>query len=114
MNQTSTDLANRRVERRRRPRTGVRVTCLKGVLGLGTNLAVAVLDASETGIRILARAPLEKGQEIEISVVGPGRGRPHVHAADVVWCVPAADNNYCVGAHFHERLSYANLHDICV
>jgi hypothetical protein len=89
------------------------VKCLKGKLGLGKNLATELLDASETGIQLRLTTALNKGQEIEVNVVGPGRGRPCSHLAEVQWCVPAADGSYCVGARFHSRLRYADLQDIC-
>ncbi len=113
MSTTASDVSNRRVEPRRRARGNVRIGCMKGKLGLGMNLAFALLDASETGVRLIVTTALEKGQEIEVNFVGPARGKPCKQLAEVMWCVPAADGRFCVGARFHHRLSYSDLQDVC-
>jgi hypothetical protein len=104
---------NRRIVRRREPRGGVQIRCVKGTLGLGPNLALSVLDVSETGIRLTVKQPLSIGQEVEISLVGAARGRIEKSVADVIWCVAAADGTHCVGARFRRRLAYADLQELC-
>jgi hypothetical protein len=50
--------SNRRASRRLRPRGKVKVTCRKGTLDLGPNVAVGLLDVSETGCRVMLREAL--------------------------------------------------------
>jgi hypothetical protein len=60
--------ANRRGSRRQQAKKSAAATCQKGSLGLGANLALSVLDVSETGIRLLARAALRTGQQVVITL----------------------------------------------
>jgi hypothetical protein len=76
---------------------------------LGANIAVPVLDISETGIRLMVKSALDKGNETEVSIAGYGQSRPVKLPADVVWAVQAADGTYCIGARFQKRLTYAEL-----
>lgn len=103
---------NRRSSRRRTAKLSTKVTCFKGSLGLGHNLAVKVLDLSETGIRIVLKSALPTGQEIEVSLQGPYHCRPFKVLARVMWCVEAADGTFCVGAHFQKGLCYSGLLDM--
>jgi hypothetical protein len=96
--------------RRRAPKGNTKATCRRGVLGLGPNLALAILDVSEAGIRLRVRELLEPGQEVEIGLEGLANSRPLRVPASVVWCVPTAEGDYCVGLQFDRRLTYADLH----
>jgi hypothetical protein len=108
------DQPTKRVPKLRARRTPAknccRATCRRGSLGLGLNLALAILDVSETGIRLRVREALPPGQAIEVGLEGLGHARPVGLAAQVVWCVAAAEGDYCIGAHFERPLSYPNLH----
>lgn len=102
--------ANRRCTNRRQPRPSLKVFCRRGSTGLGPNIAVAILDLSETGVRLTAKAELNKGQEIEIELTFPGQNGTIKRLADVVWCVAAADEGiYCLGARFQKRLAYGEF-----
>jgi len=100
---------NRRVSIRRMPRGKPRVSCLKGSLGLGRNIGETVLDLSETGVRLVVSTALDDGQEIEVILQGQGQPSRIKVLANVVWCVPAADGRYCIGARFQKYLSYADF-----
>ena len=102
-------LANRRRDSRRIPRKSAQVLCLKGSLGLGANLALALLDLSATGVRLLVRSPLEKGQEIEVVLTLPGMAWSRRKLARVAWVQQQDDGTCCVGAEFQSRLSYADF-----
>ena len=108
MSQTAT-VRNRRLSRRKSPKGEVEVLCQKGRYGLGPNLALAVLDVSEAGIRLLLTAPLEHGQEFTLILSTPGRGRPLKAVARAVWSVETAAGTYCVGGSFERRLSFVDL-----
>jgi hypothetical protein len=85
---------------RRRPKPTTAVTCREERLLVGSNLAIAVLDISADGVRLIVRAALEKGQKIEVDLDGIGYCRPIKLAAEVIWSVPTADDNWCIGAKF--------------
>jgi hypothetical protein len=100
---------NRRRGQRRKPKHATQTQCFKGALGLGPNVALAALDVSEQGARLVLKEPLEPGQQAQIHLSGLGYRRPLKVLATVVWVVPAADGTYCVGLRFDKSLRYADL-----
>src|SRR6478609_8101400 len=98
--------ANRRASRRQRAKHSTTVTCQKGLLGLGRNLAHSLLDVSQTGIRLMTREPLEPGENVLIALQSFGQRRPHELPGNVVWCVPGADGCFCAGVRFERPLAY--------
>ena len=113
MSSSTTNTRDRRVNRRRFPRGGIKITCLRGSLGLGKNLAVSLLDISETGIRMVVSSALDARQEVEVTLIGPRQCRPIKVRGDVVWCVPAADGTFCIGARFQKRLRFGDFREVC-
>ena len=109
MNQTTTQVRNRRITLRRRPKRNVKSTCRKGTLDLGPNLAITVLDVSQTGIRLLTKEKLDSNQEVAVTLEGVHHHRPLRHAARVIWCMETADQKFCVGLCFEKRLPYGEL-----
>ena len=103
---------NRRRAIRRSPRRATKITCLKGVMGLGPNLALQLLDVAECGVRLVVKQEILKGQEVELTLQGMGHPRPLKLNAEVVWCVPTAEKTYCIGARFRKNLSYADLQQL--
>lgn len=97
---------NRRRCRRRPPRGRVRVTCRRGGLDLGPNLALSVLDLSEAGVRLVVKTPLEPGREVSVGLEGQSHSRPILRVGAVVWCLAAADGAYCIGVRFEKELPY--------
>jgi hypothetical protein len=95
--------------RRNPPKTTCKVSCRRGSVGLGPNLALAILDVSELGIRLRVREALDPRQEIEVGLEGLGHACPLRVPAQVVWCVAMADGFYCIGARFQSRLTYHDL-----
>jgi hypothetical protein len=100
MRETTSAQTDRRRAPRRRPKPTTAVTCRDDAFLVGPNLAVAVLDISAHGIRLIVRAALEKGQSIDLDLDGIGYCRPIQLSAKVVWSVPTADGNWCIGAKF--------------
>ena len=82
--------------------------CRKGTLGLGPNLTVRPLDLSENGIRVVLRAELPEGQEVEVLLHGSGFARPVKRVARVVWSVPVA-GGHCAGLRFDDCVGYADV-----
>jgi hypothetical protein len=109
MAQQPTDQKNRRRVLRRRPKHASRVACYKGPLGLGANLALELLDLSESGVRLRIKEALPCQQEVEVQLIGLGHSKPVKLRAVVAWCVPAADGSCCIGARFDKGLRYADL-----
>ncbi|SRR5579884_2146692 len=101
--------ASRRASRRQPAKRSTKITCQKGALGLGRNLAHEVLDISQTGIRLVAREALEPGQGVVVTLQTFGHGRPRELAGVVVWCVPGADGRFCAGVRFEKPLPYGEL-----
>ena len=111
MNQTQTALKNRRRSARRSTRRTTKVFC-HGPMGLGPNLAMKVLDVSETGVRLILKQEFSIGQELEVSLEGTGNRRPIRRVADVVWSVPTQDGHYCVGVSFRKPLQFVEMHQM--
>jgi hypothetical protein len=78
-------------------------------MGLGANLALGVLDISQTGVRLVVKAPLEKGQEIELNLFITGVSRSFKGLAEVAWCFTRADGSYIVGARFRHPIPYGDF-----
>ena len=97
---------NRRRVLRRPPKSRVRVTCRRGVLDLGPNLALSVVDLSEAGVRLLLNEPLEPGQLVSVGLEGQSHTRPTVRVGTVIWRLPAADGRHEVGVFFEKALPY--------
>jgi PilZ domain len=100
MNEPSAASSDRRQSRRQRPKASTEVTCRSEAVQVGANLALAVLDISADGIRLIVKSRLEKGQKIEVDLEGIGYSRPLKLDAEVVWSLATADGNWCVGAKF--------------
>jgi hypothetical protein len=101
--------ANRRASRRLAPKARVKVVCRKGSLDLGRNLALALLDASETGLRMALSQALEPGQDVSLTLDRPTGGPRITRVGMVVWAVPAADGSFIVGIHLQKHLPFADL-----
>jgi hypothetical protein len=97
---------------RRSPRGRVKIVCQRGTLELGPNLALAVLDISETGVRLRVKEALRPGQELSISLEGPCSIRPVRRIGRVVWSVPSADGTHCAGVNLDKRLDYREFLDL--
>jgi hypothetical protein len=97
---------------RRPPRGRVKVVCQRGALELGANLALAVLDVSETGVRLQLKEGLRPGQEVSITLEGPCSPRPVRRVGRVVWSVPSADGTHCAGVSLDKRLEYREFLDL--
>jgi hypothetical protein len=109
MSATNTAAANRRGSRRLPSRNKVRVTCRKGDMDLGPNLAVSLLDASQTGVRLALKTPLDMGQIVSLTLDAPSGSRPARGVGKIVWAVPAADGTCLVGVRLHKPLTYNEL-----
>jgi hypothetical protein len=103
---------NRRLSRRQQPKRTTKVTCRLGAAGTGPNLATALLDVSETGLRVLVKSALEAGTQVEITLESLWQRQPLRLPAAVVWCLATADGKQCAGLKFQKRLSYADFQSL--
>ena len=108
MTPSSSPKPNKRFAPRLPPKGSTRARCYRGPLGLGPNLALSVLDVSETGIRVILSNEVRQGQEIEINLENVAH-RPVKVLAEVIWAMPTPDGHFCVGARFQRHLAYADL-----
>ena len=100
MNEPTAASSDRRRSRRQRPKATTEVKCRTQPVRVDANLALAILDISADGIRMIVRSPLEKAQKIEVDLEGIGYCRPLKLDAEVVWALATADGNWCIGAKF--------------
>lgn len=100
---------NRRAALRRPPKQSTRVVCYKGSIGLGRNIALSLLDISESGARLVLSAALKKKQDVLVEITSVNSVRPIKMSATVVWSMPTADGNHCVGLQFNKLLNYSEL-----
>src|SRR5205085_2563167 len=82
------DARNRREEPRGEPRGRVEVTCRAGRSGQGPDLAMALLDVSTSGARLMVRNALPLGQVAEVCLYPESRSGGLRLTARVVWCHP--------------------------
>lgn len=104
--------ANRRSSPRRPVRPSSKVICYANSHGLGRNIALAVLDVSETGVRLRLKDAVKPGQEVQVVLLPPGHGREFKLPGVVVWCVAADDGSHLAGIRFEKALSYAVVQDM--
>ncbi len=109
---TTSPTVNRRASRRAPLRGTVRVECRKGSMGLGANLVHAPLDISETGVRLILKADLRQGQEVEVLITGGGFTKPVKKIGTIIWSLPTENNCYCAGVRFDGSLAFADLQNL--
>ena len=109
----STDQAGRpRLARRHSPACTLQIRCIKGMLGLGANLAIGVLDVSEDGAALLLRQCLQKGDEVQLEFSRVAHNWSCSVVAETVWCLPTADGQFCAGFNFNRRLAYRDIQQV--
>jgi hypothetical protein len=100
---------NRRRFRRLKTRRTIKAYCSRGLPGQKANLALEILDLSETGIRLLLKEPLRKDHHVELNLELITNRMPFRVQGRVVWCVAAADWTHCVGVQFYNPLGYGDF-----
>ena len=100
---------NRRLQRRRSAKGGARVVCRANAMGLGPNVAKSLLDLSEAGAHVEVTVGMMKHQEVELELCSVSLLRPIKTLAEVIWCVPYAENLFHVGLRFRRLLTFQDL-----
>lgn len=104
--------ANRRMFPRRPVTRRVTVGFRTGVLGLGQNLGIDLVDATLDGLAVRLRASVAVGAEVSVEVMRPGVGKPMKLLAEVRWCRPVLDGTFLSGVRLRRRLTYLDLTDL--
>jgi hypothetical protein len=99
-------LPNRTRNTRRLPKGSVRVTCRRGALDLGPNVAMSIVDMSAEGIRLVVKESLEPGKQVSVGLEGQTDRRPTVCIGSVVSCSPTPEGAYWAGIQFEKSLPH--------
>ena len=81
-------------------------------MGLGANLAVSVVEVSETGACVVVNALFAVGEEMEVTLESVVHRRPIRKMARVVRCESAGPDRWRVGVQFQGALRYSDLNDL--
>lgn len=104
--------SNRRRSQRRKARPTVKVECRKGSHGLGANLALSVLDISDSGVRLITTQSLEVMDEVEVIINGYGLKEMIKRLGTIRWQVKLDTGQFCVGVEFHKGLVYRDWQNL--
>jgi hypothetical protein len=102
----------RRLTRRRAARGGARAEVRRGDLGLGPDVAVALVDVSEDGVGIRTKVEVQVDDGVTVGLGRPGGGKLLVAQGIVRWCRPEPDGRFRVGLALRRRLTHADLMDL--
>jgi len=110
MPESATSIRDRRGGPRRKPRGRIRVLC--HVDPLGPNVARALLDLSQVGLRLLIKKPLALGTPVALTIQRINHMVP-IHCTGIVcWSLERENGRCSVGVELHDRLdkeSFARL-----
>src|SRR5262249_34462889 len=102
----------RRSARRRAPRSGVSITFRPRSLGLGPDLALALVDLHEDGLCMRLKSAVNVGIEAEVTLSPSGRRKPTKLDAAVRWCREAGDGTFLVGLSLRKRMLHKDLSEL--
>jgi hypothetical protein len=88
---------------------GARCRCRKGLLGIGPDLALALLDLSQAGASLLAKEALGPKQPVVVELYGVAYPKEVHVPGRVARCAPAPEGAYRVAVRFERYLTYAEL-----
>ena len=77
----------------------------RGALAAAPDVALALLDVSEGGLRVRVRGRLRPGDRVLVNVLPPGGAWSAGGPAEVRWCTPAEDGTAEAGVRFDRPLS---------
>ena len=97
---------SRRLYQRRQPRQTIKATCRKG--NLGEVLAQAIVNVSETGVCLVLRADLPKGQEVSLTLASRQHRFQLRLLGTVAWCQQVGIY-WVTGIHFQKRILDADF-----
>ena len=107
-----TGAGRRRQTPRFTPRRAARASCRWGTLGHGRDLALGLLDLSETGARLLLSEPVGRGEVVEVGLLAPNALRAVTRPGVVVWSEDAEGGACRIGVVFSARLGTEALGEL--
>lgn len=99
---------NRRCSFRHLPKRKLRISC-RNAMDLGPNIAVALLDLSESGARLEVSQDVKVGQEVTITLDSVVNMKSAKRLGNVLRCQPLESGHYALGVAFTKRLAYAEV-----
>ncbi len=92
---------------------GLRVSC-RPITGREDypNLALSLVDMSQTGARVRVRTSLIEDQLLNAEFSFPPAGIQVLRNSKVVWCAPLDDGSYWIGIQFDQPLSQSDLQEM--
>lgn len=105
---------NRRACRRHKPKASAKAFCLKGSLGLGRNIAVSIIDVSETGARLMVKEAIKQEQDVEVILEHTSLAKPVKRVGKVMWCEPTEEGSYRIGVRFEKLLLYTDWQSLTI
>ena len=69
------------------------------------NLAVRLVDVSESGAQVRLLVPLRPGEQVEVALWPPGEAQSVRGPAVLCWCVPTETGEFRAGLHLRRRLT---------
>ena len=105
----STPESERRAHQRYPAADDVRIVCHRNGSGDGPNLAVALLDASQSGVRLFLNAPVEPGEAVRLGLEVDGLTEPVRLAGVVRWAVDREDGTCIAGVELERLIGERDL-----
>ena len=84
------------------------VTCLRGSLGLNPDIGVRLHDFSEEGVRLVVKALLSPGEEVEVGIAPVLQSKAVTFTGTVVWSGPT-EGGFWAGIRLAHRLTYTQM-----
>lgn len=84
----------------------------RGSLGLGSDLAVELIDVSDDGLCVLLKEPVAPGEEAEVAIGRPMGGKLTKRIVRVAWCRPGWRKGFLVEVVMSRRLSHVQVNEL--
>jgi Tfp pilus assembly protein PilZ len=97
--------------RRNRERRTAKGSCVATCRRTGQtgDLALALMDVSETGVRLLLTTAVSEGQAVIVTLRNLRHPEALERSGTVRWCVPTAQGSHCAGVELDPPLAFADV-----
>jgi hypothetical protein len=92
-----------------RRRLGTRASVRRGLLGIGPDLALELLNVTAQGIVVRLAEPVGRREEVEIALYSAGSGRPVRLPAIPETCEQGSDGSFVADFRFRRPLTAESL-----
>lgn len=104
---------DKRLKRRKTMKRGVVVHCRRGLSGLSRDILKAIVDFNDSGMSLEVSEELKVGDELEMELIGVGRGKPLKIPSVVRWIEAEDEETFSVGVQFRKKIPYVELANYC-